>query len=360
MKLLRTIFDIVGKRFEQSRILRPFKPLFDATDAFFFGTAEVTPGAPHVRDALDTKRYMATVIVAAMPALAAAVYLFGLRILAMVVVSYVFGGIAEVVFCIVRKEEITEGFLVTGLLFPLTLPPGTPLWVVAAGVVFGVVIGKEIFGGTGTNIFNPAFVGRCFLAIAYPQVMASGWVAPKIAWPGRLLQYAVPPSDVVTGATPLVAADWSWTAVARAWLGNVPGCAGETCAWLIIAGGVFLCFTRVANWRVPVGSLFAVAVFSALMNRLVPGKFAPPLFQLAAGGLMLGVFFMATDPVSSPITNPAKWAYAVGTGILTVLIRALTGYPEGVMFSILLMNAFAPLLDETIFALRRRKYARAR
>ena len=305
---------------ERSRLLRPFKPVFDAIDAFFYGTHEVTPGAPHIRDALDVKRYMAVVIVAAMPALAAAVYLFGLRVLAMVLVSYIFGGLAETVFCIVRKEEITEGFLVTGLVFPLILPPATPLWVVAAGVVFGVIFGKEIFGGTGANIFNPALVGRCFLAIAYPQAMASGWIAPKLAWPGRIFQYTVAPTDIVTGATPLVAQDWGWNAIGQTWLGNVPGCAGETSALLIIAGGVFLCLTRVANWRVPVGSLIAVALFSALMSRLAPAKFAPPIFQLGAGGLMFGVFFMATDPVSSPITNPAKWVYAIGIGMVAVLI----------------------------------------
>jgi len=357
MRLLRNLLDKIGSGFESNRFLRPLKPVFDAVDLFFFGTDEVTEFAPHIRDGIDLKRYMFVVIIAALPALAASVYFYGLRVLAMVLVSYICGGIAEVVFCVVRKEEITEGFLVTGLLFPLTLPPGTKLWVVAVGVVFGVVIGKEVFGGTGTNIFNPALVGRCFLAIAYPAEMARGWIQPVLSFPGRLFQYATPSSDTVTAATPLIAKDWSWATTAHLYLGDVLGCAGETCAIAIIIGGIYLCFTRVANWRIPAASLTTVFFFSLIMHRIAPESFAPPFFQIGAGGLLFGVFFMATDPVTSPVTNPAKWVYAVSIGVLTVLIRGLTGYPEGVMFSILLMNMLSPLMDEIVFAHRRSRYA---
>ena len=158
MKLLQNILEGMKKKFEEIPLLRPFKPVIDATDAFFFSPSEVTEIAPHIRDGLDVKRYMSLVIVAALPAVIMSVYFFGLRVIAMILVSYIAGGLAETLFCIVRKEDITEGFLVTGLLFPLTLPPGCPLWVVAVGCVFGVIFGKEVFGGTGTNIFNPALV----------------------------------------------------------------------------------------------------------------------------------------------------------------------------------------------------------
>ncbi|MEW6357218.1 MAG: RnfABCDGE type electron transport complex subunit D [Planctomycetota bacterium] len=356
MKFLQKILEGMKKKFEEVPLLRPLKPVIDATDAFFFSPAAVTETVPHIRDGLDVKRYMSLVIVAALPAVVMSVYFFGLRVIAMILVSYIAGGLAETIFCIVRKEEITEGFLVTGLLFPLTLPPGCPLWVVAVGCVFGVIFGKEVFGGTGTNIFNPALVGRCFLAIAYPKIMAGGWIEPGSGLTGRAFQYA---ADAVTTATPLVAKDWNWGACGRVWLGNCLGCAGETCALAILLGGVFLCLVRVANWRVPAGCLATVAIFSGIMSRAMPTTFAPPLFQLGAGGLMFGVFFMATDPVTSPITNPGKWVYAVLMGIVAVLIRSLTGYPEGIMFSILLMNMAAPLMDEIVYAHRRRGYARA-
>ena len=186
--------------------------------------------------------------------------------------------------------------------------------------------------------------------------MAGGWIKPGGGLTGRALQYA---TDAVTTATPLVDKDWGWAACKRVWLGNCLGCAGETCAIGIVLGGIFLCLVRVANWRVPVGCLAAVAVFSGIMNRAMPGIFAPPVFQLGAGGMMFGVVFMATDPVTSPITNPGKWVYAVLMGIVAVLIRSLTGYPEGIMFSILLMNMAAPLIDEVVYAHRRRGYARA-
>jgi len=356
MKFLQNMLEGMKKTFEETPLLRPLKPLIDATDAFFFSSSEVTELGPHVRDGLDVKRYMSVVIVAVLPALVMSIYFFGLRVLGMIVVSYIAGGVAETLFCVIRKEEITEGFLVTGLLFPLTLPPGCPYWVVAVGVTFGVIFGKEVFGGTGTNIFNPALVGRCFLAISYPKVMASGWIEPGRGLTGRAFEYA---TDAVTTATPLVAKDWSWAVCKKVWLGTCLGSAGETCAVAILVGGIFLCLVRVANWRVPVGCLVGVAVFSGVMSRFMPETFAPPVFQLGAGGLMFGVFFMATDPVTSPITNSGKWMYAVLMGVVAVLIRGLTGYPEGIMFSILLLNMAAPLMDELVFARRRRVYARA-
>ena len=213
MKLLRGIFNKTRRTFEPGGRLRRAHPLFEATENFFFGPGTRTLAAPFVRDPLDVKRLMTMVIVALVPAVALSVYFFGLQVLAMILVSYAAGGVVEVVFAIVRKEEINEGFLVTGLLFPLILPPGLPLWMVAVGVMFGVLVGKELFGGTGRNVFNPALVGRIFLALAYPVAMSSSWIKPLAAFPGRLLDvgqlynYIVGGTvDAMTAATPLGAA----------------------------------------------------------------------------------------------------------------------------------------------------------
>lgn len=362
MKLLRTILDKTESLFEH-RLLRPFKCIFDATDAFFFAPASVTEGEPHIRDALDVKRYMSIVIVAALPAVVASLYFFGLRVLGLIIVSYAVGGAVETLFCIVRKEEITEGFLVTGLLFPLILPPATPYWVVALGIAFGVAFGKEIFGGTGRNPFNPALVGRCFVFLAYPKQLAEGWVTPGSGLTGRLFQYVSMSSvDAISTATPLTVAASTGKPPESVWpliLGNISGSAGETSALLILLGGVFLCFTRVANWRIPV-SILASALVTALVLSPVRPEVLPASCQLFMGGLMFGAVFMATDPVTAPCTNPARVVYGILIGVLTVLLRGLTPLNEGIMFAILLMNIFAPLLDEAVVQLRCRKYAVSR
>jgi len=361
MKLLRTIFDKTEPLFEKP-LLRPFKCIFDATDAFFFAPGEVTETDVHVRDALDVKRYMSIVIVAALPALLASIYFFGLRVIGMIIVSYAVGGAVETLFCIIRKEDITEGFLVTGLLFPLILPPATPYWVVATGVAFGVAFGKEIFGGTGRNPFNPALVGRCFVFLAYPKQLAEGWVQPGTGITGRVLDYVhMGSADGITAATPLIDAakgtmpDSIWPLI----IGNVPGSAGETSALLILIGGIFLCFTKVGNWRIPVSVLASAFVTALVLHPVCPG-ILPARCQLFMGGLMFGAVFMATDPVTAPCTNPARVAYGILIGVLTVLLRGLTPLNEGIMFAILLMNIFAPLLDEIVVQIRCRKYAVSR
>ena len=207
MKLLIDLFDRLRPHFKAPGKLALLKPVFEASENFFFSCGKATSVAPHIRDPLDVKRFMSMVIVALAPCLAAAVYFFGLRVLAVIVVSYAAGGVVEVLFAAVRKEEINEGFLVTGLLFPLILPPGLPLWMVAVGVAFGVLVGKEVFGGTGRNPFNPALVGRCFLAIAYPLEMSNTWIAPGGGLTGRLAQYVgASASDAVSSATPLTSA----------------------------------------------------------------------------------------------------------------------------------------------------------
>ena len=358
MRWVLRVLDRVRPWFETGRAFGRAKPLFDATDAFLFSHAESTVSAPHVRDPVDVKRVMWTVVVALLPALAASVYFFGLRVLAMVAVSYVCGGIVEVVFALVRKEEITEGFLVTGLLFALILPPGTPLWMVGLGVVFGVTIGKEVFGGTGHNVFNPALVGRCFLILGYPATMRSSWIDPGTGWWGHALSYVEPGVDALTQATPLsLAHAGRYLPVEHLFWGYTRGCAGETSGAALLLGGLFLLATRVANWRTVVSILGTVTVLQVVLHAAWPEQFGPALYHLLAGGLLLGALFMATDPVSSPITRGGKWAYGILIATVVVLIRNIGGFPEGVMFAILLGNVCAPLLDEVAYACRVRRLA---
>jgi Na(+)-translocating NADH:ubiquinone oxidoreductase B subunit len=276
----------------------------------------------------------------------------------MILVSYAAGGAVEVVFAIVRKEDIYEGFLVTGLLFPLILPPLLPLWMVALGVAFGVFIGKELFGGTGRNVFNPALVGRCFLSLAYPKTMAASYLEPGRALAGRLLTYVDASNvDAISSATPLaLAKQGEFGSFSHLFLGSVSGSAGETSAIAIIIGGVFLLLTRVANWRTVVSILGSFALLGGILHYSSP-DIGPVLWHLCAGGLLFGAFFMATDPVTSPTSNAGKWVYGILIGAVTVLIRNFTGYVEGVTFAILLGNIVAPILDEIIVAVRIRRLA---
>ena len=357
MKWLLGMFERCGRHFAEGGLLHKGKPLFDAMENFFFAPSTRTATGPHIRDPLDVKRYMSMVIVALVPCVLASLYFFGLRMLALIVVSYAAGGAVEVLFAVVRREEINEGFLVTGLLFPLVLPPALPLWMAAVGVAFGVVVGKELFGGTGRNLFNPALVGRCFLALAYPKAMSGHWVIPVLQFPGRLCQYISPSNvDAVTTATPLVAAkQGEFASLWDVLIGNVSGSAGETSAAALMLGGLFLLATRVANWRTVVATLGSFALLGGLLHWLQPSTFGPVGWHLLAGGLMLGAFFMATDPVTGPITNCGKWAYGILIGVVTLLIRNLTGYVEGVMFAILLGNIAAPLLDEVAVGIHLRR-----
>lgn len=359
MKWLLNVIEKVRPHFEEGGKLKAFHPVFGALEHFFFSPSDTTIGPPHIRDPLDLKRYMSMVIISLVPCVLAALYFFGLRFLAMVVVSYAAGLTVEALFAMVRKEGINEGFFVTGILWPLILPPTLPLWMVAVGVAFGVLIGKELFGGTGRNVFNPALVGRCFLALAYPKQMAASFLEPSHGLIGGLTTWSV---DTVSSATPLVPAkSGDLAATWNMFLGNISGSAGETSALLIILGGGFLLLTRVANWRTVAAT---IASFFALTATLVaageipsntPGVFGPAIWHLCAGGLLFGAFYMATDPVTSPTTNTAKWMYGIVIGSTTVLIRNFTGYTEGVTFAILLGNITAPILDETVIAIRIRR-----
>ena len=359
MKFLLKNFEKAAPSFEQNGKLTVFKPVYEALENFFFAPSATTIKAPHIRDPLDVKRLMSMVIVALLPCLLASFYFFGWRLVAMIAVSYAAGGAVEVIFAMVRKESINEGFLVTGMLFPLIMPPTLPLWMVAVGVMFGVFVGKELFGGTGRNIFNPAIVGRCFLALAYPAAMSGNWIMPGTSITGRMLQYVtISNIDAVSSATPLVLAKQdTMVGLWNMFIGNTSGCLGETSALAIILGGVFLLFTRVANWRSVVSTIGSAMVMAGIFHFAEPEKFAPALWHLCAGGLLFGAFFMVTDPVTGPITNIGKYVYGIIIGTLTLLIRNFTGYVEGIMFAILLGNIAAPIIDEIVIKIRLRRLA---
>lgn len=347
MKLLRNLFDSAGKFIKKSPLLKRFYPTFEATDEFFFGTDKVSETTPYIRDGLDIKRYMSFVIVALIPATLAGIYFYGLRVLAVIAVSYAFGGLVEVAFSVGRKKPLYEGFLVTGLIFPLILPPTIPLWMVALGVIFGVFFGKEVFGGTARNIFNPALVGRVFLSLAFPEYFATMWQKPFWGGLGGLIKYA---PHAVTSATPLInfKSAHILTNYSHLLFGSTAGSIGETFRIGIILGGILLILVKIVDWRIPLSYILSVFFLSLIGNIFSAQTFAPPLFQLLAGGLLFGAFFMATDPITAPLTLGGKWIYGFLLGVLTVLIRGLTGFVEGVMFAILLMNATAPFIDSMV------------
>jgi len=342
MKLVKSIFE----KLHGMRSLDKIRPVIDAADNGAFGTGEITEGNPHILDCVDIKRYMSLVIIAMIPATLASILFYGFDAIRIIAVSYAVGGAVEVTFAIIRKHDIHEGFLITGLIFPLVLPPTTPSWIVAVGVLFGTMFGKEMFGGTGRNIFNPALVGRLFITIAFPATMTTNWKMP----------FAYANADAVTAPTPLSAfkIDGITASFTDLLIGNTPGSMGETCRIVIILGGLFLILTKVSNWRIPVSYLGTVFLFALIGNQFLPKTIAPPLFQIFAGGLLFGAFFMATDPVTSPFTCTGKYIFGISCGILTVLIRSFSGYVEGVMFSIVIMNAFNPLIDHIVLMFKYR------
>ncbi len=335
-------------KFTENRIV---KPAWEAIDFFLKGSPEVTSGGPHIRDSIDIKRYMIIAVFALLPSAGAAIYFYGIKAFWMIFLSYVFGITTEWIFAIVKKDEIHEGIFVTCMIYPLTLPPTIPLWMLAVGIVFGVFFGKEVFGGTGRNIFNPALVGRLFITIAFPFYMASNWADPLITKGNFFTMDFSTIPDAITTATPLVFLKNGEALPFSIWellTGAVPGSMGETFRLGIIIAGVLLILSKISSWRIPVTYLSTVLVLSAIGHMIMPETITAPVYQVLAGGLLYGAFFMATDPVSSPYTDTGKIVYGIGLGLLTVLIRSFSGYTEGVMFSIILMNAFGPLIDSYV------------
>ena len=338
---------------------------FEAFESFLFVPDETTKQGCQIRDAIDLKRTMIIVVMALMPALLFGIwnigyqhYLaigetvsfwymlgFGLaKVLPVIVVSYVTGLAIEFAFAQIRHHQVNEGFLVTGMLIPLVLPPDIPLWMVAVATAFAVLIGKEAFGGTGMNLVNPALLARAFLFFAYPSVMSGDkvWIADQ--------------PDAFTGATPLGILANGGTDLPSAWTmiwGGIPGSIGETSVIAIALGAILLLFTGIASWRIML-SVFAGGIGMGLVfNAIGANSYMqlPFYYHLIMGGFMFGAVFMATDPVTAPQTNTGKWIYGLLIGIFAVMLRVLnSAYAEGMMLAILLMNCFAPLIDHCVVA----------
>ncbi len=408
MKSFRAALDRIGQHFEKGGRLERFYPLWEAADTFFYTPASVTKTGAHVRDALDLKRMMMLVVIATLPAVFMALYNTGLQanlaldpskaaslvgwrhdvlrlvdvgyspdsllacvvhgalyFLPLYIVTMVVGLSWEVLFAVVRKVEVNEGFFVTGILFPLILPPTTPLWQAAIGISFGVVLAKEVFGGTGMNFINPALAARAFLFFAYPAQITGDavWTAvPKAA--------AV---DGFSGATILsqlrlpdnaVSLDFgAWT---QAFIGLEPGSMGETSALACLIGAVLLLVTGIGSWRTMAGVTLGTMAMAMLLNFI--GSATNPYFgmpfwwHMVLGGWAFGMVFMATDPVTSPFTERGKWIYGGMIGALVVLIRTVNpAYPESMMLVILFMNVMAPLIDYPLVRanIKRRKLRNA-
>ena len=392
MRWLREQLDRVAPTFEKGGKLHRWHPLWEAMDTFFYSPSSVTTTGAHVRDAIDLKRMMMTVVIAALPCVFMAMFNTGLQanlaidpakvgqldgwrhavigllgtgyspssglanlvhgalyFLPLYIVTMVVGLTWEVLFAIVRKVEVNEGFFVTGILFPLILPPTTPLWQAALGISFGVVIAKEVFGGTGMNFINPALAARAFLFFAYP-----GEISGDKVWTAVPQGVAV---DGFSGATllgqmrvmtePFEQAGFSWW---NAFIGLEPGSMGETSAFACLIGAVIIAVTKVGSWRtmaaVTLGTVCMALVFNAIGSSTNPWFGVPFWWHMVLGGWAFGMAFMATDPVTSPFSNNGKWIYGFMIGALVVLIRIVNpAYPEAMMLVILFMNVMAPVID---------------
>jgi electron transport complex protein RnfD len=295
--------------------------------------------APHVKDKTSVPVLMYLVIAALLPVVIAGVYFFGFKALGLILVCIFTAVVTEYVMCKILKKELTIGdgsAVVTGLLLALSVTPNLPYFAAILGTIFAIVIGKQLFGGLGYNIFNPALVGRVFLTAAFP-VHITDYMVP----------FAYRGVETVTSATPLAAMkfQYQFTPYWQLLIGNISGCVGETSALLLLLGGLFLVWQKVIDWRIPASYLGTVVVLGGVFWLINSSQYPDPLFHLLAGGLMLGAWFMATDLVTSPLTKKGMWIFGAGAGILVVVIRLFSGLPEGVMFSILIMNALVPLIN---------------
>lgn len=386
---LRSLFDRAAPHFEKGGRLEKWYPLYEAIDTGLYSPPNVTNNTSHVRDGIDLKRIMITVWVCTFPAMFFGMYNLGLQanlaiagdatliegwrecivqllgaghdagsiwdnivfgaayFLPVYAVVFIVGGFWEVLFAMVRGHEVNEGFFVTSVLFALILPPSIPLWQVALGITFGVVVGKEIFGGTGKNFLNPALTGRAFLFFAYPAQMSGNavWTA----------------ADGVSGATPLGLANEggiqniidsgiSWM---DAFIGTIQGSMGETSTLAIFIGGAVLLLMGIASWRIVAGVMLGMIITSLIFNAI--GSDTNPMFamdwtwHLVLGGFAFGMIFMATDPVSASMTNFGKYFFGALIGFMVVMIRVINpAFPEGMMLAILFANLFSPLIDHFV------------
>ena len=425
MQFIRKQLDAIEPLFEKGGKFEKLYALYEAQDTILFTPSSVTKGLTHIRDHIDQKRMMITVVVALLPCMLMAMWNTGYQALGAVgagagwsadfntmlfsliagdtatldaaamslsplwcalygalywlpvyIVTMTVGGLIEVAVAIIRGHEISEGFLVTGALFPLILPPTIPLWQVGLGIAFGVIIGKEVFGGVGMNILNPALTGRAFLFFAYPAQISGNmvwtaatandasaadgftgatWLAngfsPDGAAAGAEGVYYTAQEMVIHGATQAdVLASLTWM---DAFIGTIPGSMGETSALACLIGAVILLVTRVGAWQTMVGCVVGTVAVAALLNVIgsdTNAMFSMPFYwHMVLGGWAFGMVFMATDPVSSAFTDTGKLMYGLGIGIVVVLVRVVNpAYPEGMMLAILFMNLFAPLFDHFV------------
>lgn len=368
MDFLRKKFDQIRKPFDKGGKLEKFAPAINSIDTLLFVPNHNTHKGAHIRDGVDLKRVMVTVIFALIPAMIFGMYnlgyqhyiqlegtapellkalLFGAgKFLPMLVVSYGVGLAIEIAFAVYRQHEVNEGYLVTGMLIPLIMPVDMPLWMLGVSVVFAVFIGKEAFGGTGMNILNPALVARAFAFFSYAPYMSGDkvWVADA---------YEI---DAISGETilgQLAAGEQAGWSVADMFIGLIPGSVGETSVLMILIGALLLIATGVGSWRIMLGTLIGGAVMGLIFNALsLNALMTFPWWQhLLVGGFMFGAVFMTTDPVSAAQTTKGKWIYGILIGVFAILIRVFNGaYPEGMMMAILLMNVFAPTIDHYVIA----------
>ena len=356
MKGLRKIVDNIKPTFVEGGKLGFLASFFDAIETFLFVPNTTTKKGSHIRDCIDMKRTMFFVVLALIPAFLFGCYNTGLqvglegftafwyglvRVLPMLAVSYVVGLGIEIVYAQIRKEEVAEGYFVTGFLIPMIMPVSTPLWMVALGVAFAVIFGKEVFGGTGMNVFNPALVARAFVFFAFTPQMSG----EKVWFSDWKMMGA---TDATTGATALeqlaTKGEMQWSAM-DAFLGFIPGSFGETSTLCILLGGALLLYTGIASWRTML-SVFVGGLAMGYLFQAVGLTEFPAYYHLLVGGFAFGAVFMATDPVTSAQTNTGKYIVGFLTGALAVMVRVVNpAYPEGMMLSILFMNALAPTID---------------
>ncbi len=365
MKLIKNMLDNMRPKFEEGGKFYAFHSLFDAMDTFFYTPEATTTRGCHIRDAADNKRTMFTVIIALIPALLFGMYNIGyqhylslgevssycdnfwgnfgygfLKVLPLLIVSYVVGLGIECIFAQIRKHEVSEGYFVTGMLIPLICPPDVPLWQLAIAVAFAVIIGKEVFGGTGYNFLNPALVARAFLFFSYPSQMSGDTV--WIAGQGDAISGATPLGEMLAGGAAPSASIFDMI------VGFMPGSVGETSVIAILIGAIILLVTGIASWRVMLSVFVGASAMGIVFNLIGANEYMqlPFYYHFLMGGFMFGAVFMATDPVTAAQTNTGKYIYGALIGIMAVLIRVVNpAYPEGMMLSILLLNVFAPLID---------------
>ncbi len=370
MKALIKYVNKIKPHFEEGGKFEKFRSTFEAFETFLFVPDKVTTTGSHIRDNIDMKRTMILVVVALVPALLFGMWNIGyqhflalgqqvplwpafwfgfLKMLPIIVVSYVTGLAIEFFFAQVRGHEVNEGFLVTGILIPMIVPVDIPLWMLSLAVAFAVIIGKEVFGGTGMNILNPALTARAFLFFSYPA-----WMSGDQVWVAGL-KHGLHAVDGFSGATPLAeAAAGKIDQLPSAWhmfMGTIPGSIGETSTLAILLGAFILIYTGVASWKTMLSAFAGGLVMGLILNLFAVNAYmqVPAWEHLVMGGFAFGMVFMATDPVTSAQTERGKWIYGFLVGFLAILIRVLNpAYPEGVMLAILLMNVFAPLIDHYV------------